>query len=171
MGEGEALLAGIIANPADTTARLVYADWLDDHGQAERAWFVRFQCDPRNQGSHNGEREYDTLDRHLYDWLDFRRLTGRKRNRRYHDYYLSDYGPPNVVFYFGRRDPVTHNRSRVELEIRRGFISGVTAPLSWWRAHGGAIRASHPLETVAIETASGSRLIQLTPRPYLGAES
>lgn len=44
MHDGEALLAEILANPGEDTPRLVYADWLDENGQAERAEFVRVQC-------------------------------------------------------------------------------------------------------------------------------
>lgn len=43
MGDEETLLAGIVAAPEDEAARLVYADWLDDRGQAERAEFIRTQ--------------------------------------------------------------------------------------------------------------------------------
>jgi uncharacterized protein (TIGR02996 family) len=39
--EQAALLAGIGARPDDDTARLVYADWLDEHGDEEQAAFVR----------------------------------------------------------------------------------------------------------------------------------
>jgi uncharacterized protein (TIGR02996 family) len=43
MDDGLSLLAGICASPDDDTARLVYADWLQENGQAERAEFVRVQ--------------------------------------------------------------------------------------------------------------------------------
>src|SRR5262245_58187386 len=36
-------LADILEHPEDDTPRLVYADWLDDHGQPERAEFIRAQ--------------------------------------------------------------------------------------------------------------------------------
>lgn len=39
----DALLQAICANPEDDTPRLVYADWLDDHGQPERAEFIRVE--------------------------------------------------------------------------------------------------------------------------------
>jgi len=39
-----ALLAAIRAAPGDDAPRLVYADWLDEHGQPERAEFIRVQC-------------------------------------------------------------------------------------------------------------------------------
>ena len=41
MNEEEALLAAIRANPEDDTPRLVYADWLDEHGRAKRAAHIR----------------------------------------------------------------------------------------------------------------------------------
>ncbi len=40
-----ALLDNIAANPADDVARLVYADWLDEHDQAVRAEFIRLQVE------------------------------------------------------------------------------------------------------------------------------
>jgi uncharacterized protein (TIGR02996 family) len=43
--DGEALFRAICAQPADDTARLVYADWLEENGQPERAEFIRLQCE------------------------------------------------------------------------------------------------------------------------------
>src|SRR4051794_26050786 len=37
------LLHAIVADPADDAPRLVFADWLDDSGQDERAEFIRGQ--------------------------------------------------------------------------------------------------------------------------------
>ncbi len=39
------LLAAVIAQPADDVRRLVLADWLDEHGQPERAEFIRVQIE------------------------------------------------------------------------------------------------------------------------------
>ncbi len=44
MNDGELLLKAIVADPDDDVARLVYADWLDEHGDHDRAEFVRIQC-------------------------------------------------------------------------------------------------------------------------------
>ncbi|MCI0701325.1 MAG: TIGR02996 domain-containing protein [Planctomycetia bacterium] len=41
MSDEAAFLRAIQANPADSTAKLVYADWLDEHGEQERAEYVR----------------------------------------------------------------------------------------------------------------------------------
>lgn len=43
MTEQQALLAAVIANPADDLPRTLYADWLDENGESERAEFVRVQ--------------------------------------------------------------------------------------------------------------------------------
>jgi uncharacterized protein (TIGR02996 family) len=40
----QGLLADVCAHPADDGPRLVFADWLDDHGQTHRAEFIRLQC-------------------------------------------------------------------------------------------------------------------------------
>jgi len=39
--EQAALLAGIVARPDDDTARLVYADWLQEHGDERQAQYIR----------------------------------------------------------------------------------------------------------------------------------
>jgi uncharacterized protein (TIGR02996 family) len=40
----DAFLQDIREHPDDDTPRLVYADWLDDHGDPRRAEFIRLQC-------------------------------------------------------------------------------------------------------------------------------
>jgi uncharacterized protein (TIGR02996 family) len=41
MSEEAAFLAALKANPADDTTRLVYADWLDEHGEGAKAEYLR----------------------------------------------------------------------------------------------------------------------------------
>jgi uncharacterized protein (TIGR02996 family) len=48
MTENDAFLADICEHPDDDAPRLVYADWLEEHGDQGRADFIRAQCaDPR----------------------------------------------------------------------------------------------------------------------------
>lgn len=42
--DANALFRAIVANPDDDTARLVYADWLQENGRAEEGEFIRTQC-------------------------------------------------------------------------------------------------------------------------------
>ena len=63
----EGLLRDIIENARDDTPRLVYADWLDEHGDAERAQFIRVQIgleglgpdDPRRGDLEERERSLE----------------------------------------------------------------------------------------------------------------
>src|SRR5260221_508576 len=72
----DAFMEDIIAHPGDDTPRLIYADWLDDHGQEARAEFIRVQIeltrmgddDERSDGLRRREREL--LAAHGKEWLD-----------------------------------------------------------------------------------------------------
>src|SRR5262245_10028348 len=43
MNEREALLRAVCENPDDDTPRLVFADWLQENGEEDRAEFIRLQ--------------------------------------------------------------------------------------------------------------------------------
>src|SRR4051812_44592846 len=43
--EETAFLRAIVDNPDDDVARLVFADWLDEHGLADKAEFVRLEVE------------------------------------------------------------------------------------------------------------------------------
>ena len=45
MSDPEPFIATIRAAPEDDAPRLIYADWLDDQGDAARAEFIRVQCE------------------------------------------------------------------------------------------------------------------------------
>ncbi len=45
MTEPERLLRAIAEDLYDDAPRLVYSDWLEEHGDLERAEFIRFQCE------------------------------------------------------------------------------------------------------------------------------
>ena len=51
MTERDALLAAILSPPKDDTPRMIYADWLEDRGEVERAEFIRVQCELARIGS------------------------------------------------------------------------------------------------------------------------
>lgn len=44
MTDHDTLLAAIRDSPDDDAPRLIYADWLEEHGEPERAEFIRVQC-------------------------------------------------------------------------------------------------------------------------------
>jgi uncharacterized protein (TIGR02996 family) len=75
MTHDEAFLQDVLARPGDDGPRLIYADWLEDHGQEARAEFIRTQCelaklprrDPRRLGLEG--IEYALLAMHEAEWV------------------------------------------------------------------------------------------------------
>jgi uncharacterized protein (TIGR02996 family) len=62
MSDESALLAAILAHPDEDTPRLMYADWLQENGQPERAEFIRSQIE-RTQAGVTEERRQALLKR------------------------------------------------------------------------------------------------------------
>ena len=48
---GDALLLAILANPDDEVLRLIYADWLEESGEVDRASLIRTQLELMHQPS------------------------------------------------------------------------------------------------------------------------
>jgi uncharacterized protein (TIGR02996 family) len=51
------LLAAIVESPDDDVPRLIYADWLDEHGQGHRARLIRVQCESRRLFASESEED------------------------------------------------------------------------------------------------------------------
>lgn len=65
MPDAAPFLAAIRAAPDDDAPRLIYADWLDEHGQPERAEFIRVQCElARRKSPKLRKRESELLADH-----------------------------------------------------------------------------------------------------------
>src|SRR5579884_1109764 len=69
------LLQAIIDNPDEDALRLAFADWLQDHGESERAEFIRVQIERvmRPNGDRRRpeleRRETELLARHESAWV------------------------------------------------------------------------------------------------------
>jgi uncharacterized protein (TIGR02996 family) len=53
MTDADMLYRAVLAYPAEDAPRLVYADWLAEHGQGERGEFVRVQCELARTSCHS----------------------------------------------------------------------------------------------------------------------
>jgi uncharacterized protein (TIGR02996 family) len=75
MSEEQAFLHAIAEDPADDAHRLVFADWLEDHGQPARAAFLRAQLRAASLPEDDPDRDAaedeadDLLTEHEKDWL------------------------------------------------------------------------------------------------------
>src|SRR5947209_13122243 len=124
MTHDDAFLQAIIESPDDDTPRLVYADWLDEHGQPERAEFIRVQCELASMPEDDGlrpptrrveleARERELLKKHGEQWV----------------------GPLR--------------RWVNAWEFRRGFIEAVTAQLDLFLIHAEDLFRAAPLRHVS----------------------
>jgi uncharacterized protein (TIGR02996 family) len=72
-GTEQGLLGAVLAEPDDDTPRLIYADWLEENGQPERAEFILLQIErarrPWPDGGTPGDRETALLATHGEKWL------------------------------------------------------------------------------------------------------
>jgi uncharacterized protein (TIGR02996 family) len=74
MTHEDAFRQAILEDPDDDGPRLVYADWLDDHGDPDRAAFIRVQCElarlpaEDERRSELQARERRLLVRNYWEW-------------------------------------------------------------------------------------------------------
>jgi uncharacterized protein (TIGR02996 family) len=75
VSDADGLLQDILANPDDDAPRLVYADWLEEHGDADRAEFIRAQIEAARLAQEKAlrptlqERWWKLLEKHRNEWL------------------------------------------------------------------------------------------------------
>ncbi|HEX3148978.1 MAG TPA: TIGR02996 domain-containing protein [Gemmataceae bacterium] len=92
MTDADALLQSILAAPDDDAPRLIYADWLDEHGDADRAAFIRAQielaCTRPNHSKHDSlvQIERTLLGKHAEAWSAW--VPVWVRERKYHRGFL-----------------------------------------------------------------------------------
>lgn len=73
--EDRAFIQSIRESPEDDAPRLIYADWLEDHGDEPRAEFIRVQCElARLDPDHERQtalqkRQQELLSAHRANWL------------------------------------------------------------------------------------------------------
>jgi uncharacterized protein (TIGR02996 family) len=135
MAGGEAFLQAVLANPDDIPLRLVYADWLEEHGQDGRAEFIRVQCELAELEARMRYCPAAALEP-LVD-----RHAGLKR-REWE--LLGQPGRPEAAW----AQPLWGLWQRgcpVNWIFRRGFVEVVWLPADDWRGHGAAILALQPV--------------------------
>jgi uncharacterized protein (TIGR02996 family) len=75
MPEVDAFLATVLEHPDDDAPRLVFADWLEEHGESDRAEFIRVQIElahgpaEAHRRSFLKRREKELLQVHRKEWL------------------------------------------------------------------------------------------------------
>src|SRR5262245_45425448 len=136
----EPFLRAICEQPEDDTVRLVYADWLDENGDPERAEFIRLQV-RRAQLKLAGENPKELKDRDVH----LRKLHEERWRREL---------PLEI-------HPDTWQR------FWRGFVSGVTAKAAYFLRHADAIFAAAPVQFLNVKGLTDESAAALANSSYL----
>lgn len=148
MTDHPGFLADILDRPDDDTPRLIYADWLEDRGQSERAEFILVQVEHARIVA-GGFAECGGFSWHSPDCV--AGTTGRiacNRLRRLRERAGSLKGGPecrNCDWHA----PIRHS-DPFTWEYRRGFVHAVRCPLAAWEEHGPAVVSRHPVRRVEV---------------------
>src|SRR3954447_2290691 len=148
MSDRDALLAAVRQAPDDDAPRLVFADWLDEHGEADRAEFIRLQIeiDPLRRPDADLDRwRRAVIDRHPDEPVpaDFPpelhryAALARREDQLLEAHQWEWLGPPAG----GDEDYGSH----LVTTFRRGFAEEVALTASAFLESGDLVRAACPL--------------------------
>ena len=178
------LLKTIIENPDDDAPRLVFADWLDEHGEPERAEFIRVQIKLAAMQPTAGDvrKSENLLKRYRKGapvplkaktpavlilkskiLLESRQLgtcTGDCSDNTFAAARYVWAGPVAKL-----NDPDQNG-----WEFSRGFVDSITCTWNDWLAHHTAILAATTLKEVFLSTVPGRDWILLSMWNYDGSE-
>lgn len=155
MSERDGFLRCILENPADDVARLVFADWLDEHGEEERAEFIRVQVELATLAdvekpvfaSPVFADEMDEVADYCERWSRKKRLLERQRKVL---------AWRNIEAWATHRYVLRHTAGRAEFDqlhedkvsaalFTRGFISHTTCAAADFLKYTEAIFSQHPV--------------------------
>lgn len=145
---GSSLLRAVLADPASDAARLIYADWLEEQGERDRAEFVRVQVELAKP--HRGIEKLIATVGHLVS-------PSAVANMR-------QQAKPELV----ERERELWAQNRQAWEVRcpgfdlgpasrawwvRGFLTEIHLPLSAFLEHARDLFSRHPITAVVISDA------------------
>jgi uncharacterized protein (TIGR02996 family) len=158
MTDHDALLAAILANPDEDTPRLMFADWLDENGDADRAEFVRVQCELARIRAAEADlpvapdKGYFRNDEWPVAWQpqDYeKRRALLKRESELVTAHGAEWrkGLPKYA------DNVT---TQQDVKFRRGFVGHATVPLGRFTKSPAALWEQHPVESILLTYSGGN---------------
>jgi uncharacterized protein (TIGR02996 family) len=146
--EQTGFLRSIIENPFDDTVRLIYADWLEEHGEGARAEFIRlqFQIEKTHRGKkHRGIKDSLMGIPVVLDHCRCRWCALKKRERKL----LEGTRPVDWSgFPAGVYQPGQRPAEQGLWVFERGFVQSITITLGGFIYHAPAVFAATPITAV-----------------------
>jgi len=151
MTDADAFLQTILDHPDDDVPRLIFADWLEEHGDGDRAEFIRAQLERHALPPHTARhdellaRETSLLRRNGHQWLQPIRQA------------LGNPAPPGrvrraVEAALGRREVTSlgwHLKHGVEFQ--RGFVHRLSLTTAALNTYGDALVRLAPIDEMILD--------------------
>lgn len=163
---GRAFLDVILANPEDAALRLIYADWLEEHGEAVRAAFIRadVECHQLEKHDHSWSSIPESENNRAPDcpqccclWdLTSECLALLEGNG--HWFIVAGRAPAPDLTLSPRWSSSSGGTSlpplndSIEGKIQRGFLGALCCSAEDWIACGDGILQDHPIQSVELTT-------------------
>lgn len=153
----QAFIDDIIEHPEDDAVRLIFADWLEDHGQEERAEFIRVQCEIARMEESGEACDIDPEVGHTCcedpcpvcgSLAKYAGLVERMEAVWYEP--ARGFGPVHPAGFQATIGTLTKGLAIGLLAVRRGFAWGVRCPTATWLQHRVELVRSHPIERVEL---------------------
>ena len=155
MDDGAALLKQILANPHDDVVRLVYADYLEEHGERERAEFIRVQieyasnpCSVLSRFQSHAPSPANGPCAGCVRVSELRKREVELTLQAVGQWWMSEVPQKWMVKFDRDRMPY----DRPTLYYARGFACRASCPAADWLKHADAIRERHPVTRVVLTT-------------------
>lgn len=157
----EAFIKAILADPDDDAPRLIYADWLDEQGQDQRAEFIRVQCRlatlrPKGRvcNGYYCDEEVGHID--CDDPFGVEESALRRRERELLEAHWLEWRGPWKAGYCSNFD-TRHSTAPCGTDdgavlFRRGFVHSITLSAEDCLAHLDAILKEQPVQEVTLTT-------------------
>lgn len=148
MSDGDALIRAILMHPDDHTPRLVYADWLEEHGEPERAEFIRVQVELAILLDTQYLREAPCPENARIAELNRSVREALRRNLSWWDGLAELIGSPGTLLFAS--DGMLGYGTEYRWRCSRGFVSEIRLPLAAFIQHAEALFCAHPVTRVTL---------------------
>jgi uncharacterized protein (TIGR02996 family) len=159
MSDRKSLLRGVIDNPDDDAPRLVMADWCEEHGEADRAEFIRLQIELVREDVAEADEPLPLLSRlrsYRVGTPDRRRRI--ERARALYDAHRDEWEADVAAW------------ARRGADFSRGFIAHLDATAAQWLKGAAGLHRAAPVTDLVLTRAAGL-MDQLAACPHLARVS
>lgn len=155
-----AFTRAVLARPDDDLPRLIFADWLDERGESERAEFIRVQVELARLKPTVPE-DFTATD----EAMAAQERCWRLEFQQWHDLaQIADDGwfaPLDYTWGDGKRSSpaldLADGHNDVHFLVRRGFVDEITCRTEWFLAHAAEIFRAQPVTRVVLSNLEPDR--------------